>query len=227
MSPHAAPPSALAVDRRERLRRTRLYLVAGSETGGPAWSVAVEQALASGVIGVLQLREKHLDDAAYLERAHAARVLCDACGALLIVNDRVSLAVAGGADGAHVGEHDLPPGVARLLLGPERLLGLSTHDAAELEAAPSLGADYAGLGPCFATESKTLTRAPQGPGLVAAALAPGERLPVFPIGGITLANAPALIAAGARRLAVGAAVLRAQDPAVAARKLAELLPPLV
>ena len=216
-----APPTP----RRERLGRARLYLVAGSASGGPGWWTAVERALASGVIDVLQLREPGLDDAALLALARSARTLCDAHGALLIVNDRVSLAALCNADGAHVGESDLPAGLARLLLGDERLLGLSTHDAAEVEAAQRQGVDYVGLGPCFATETKALRRAPGGPALVAAAQAVARDLPLFPIGGVTPENAASLVAAGARRLAVGAAVLRAADPAAAAHTLANLLPP--
>ncbi len=211
--------------RRERLSRARLYLVAGSASGGPDWWTAVERALTSGAVDVLQLRDKELDDAAFLALARQARALCDACGALLIVNDRVSLAALCDADGAHVGESDLPAGLARLLLGDERLLGLSTHDAAEVEAAHGQGVDYVGLGPCFSSETKTLRRAPGGPALVVAALPCARDLPLFPIGGITPENAASLVAAGARRRAVGAAVLRAADPAAAALRLAGLLPP--
>jgi thiamine-phosphate pyrophosphorylase len=216
--------STAVTPRRERLGRARLYLVAGSASGGPGWWTAVERALASGVIDVLQLRDAELDDAAFVAQARAARRLCDVHGALLIVNDRVSLAAACEADGAHVGEHDLPAGLARLLLGEERLLGLSTHDAAEVAAAHGQGVDYVGLGPCFPSETKSLRRSPGGPALVAAAQGTARTLPLFPIGGITPENAASLVAAGARRLAVGGAVLRAADPAAVALRLAGLLP---
>jgi len=212
-------------ERCARLRRARLYLIAGRASGGPPWWAATQRALASGVIDVLQLRERERDDADFLALAREARALCDARGVLLIVNDRVSLAPLCGADGAHVGEHDLPPGLARLLLGEQLLLGLSTHDAGEVEAAHHRPVDYVGLGPCFASGTKPPTRAPGGPALVSAALGVARDLPLFPIGGITFENAGALVAAGARRLAVGGAVLRAADPAAAAQRLAELLPP--
>jgi thiamine-phosphate pyrophosphorylase len=177
-------------------------------------------------VGVLQVREKAADDRAFLAAAEAARRLCDRYPALLIVNDHVALAAECGADGAHVGEHDLPPGLARALLGPERLLGLSTHDAEEVLEARTHGVDYVGLGPCFPTGSKALARAPGGPELVRGATAVAGGLPLFPIGGITSGNAGALAAAGARRLAVGSAVLRAADPGAEVRALAALLPPL-
>jgi thiamine-phosphate pyrophosphorylase len=217
--------SATGDARRRRLAGARLYLVAGPETGGPRWRQATQRALGSGAVDALQLRLKQASDAEVLVEASWLRAACDAVGALLIVNDLASLAAPAAADGAHVGEHDLSPGLARLLLGPERLLGLSTHDAVEVRAAHAAGADYVGLGPCFPTASKALTRVPGGPALVGAALAAAGDVPLFPIGGITEATLPALVQAGATRAAVGRAVLEADDPAQAARRLAALLPP--
>ena len=107
-------------------------------------------------------------------------------------------------------------------MGPDRLVGCSTHDASELGAVRL--ADYAGLGPCFPTDSKSLTRAPQGPGLLRMALpAAPANLPVFPIGGIQVRNLPNLIAAGATRAAVGAGVLAHADPGRAAKDIRALL----
>lgn len=213
-------------ERRRRLAQARLYLIAGPETGGPDWLASTLRALASGAVDLLQLRAKGATDGDLVAWARALRPACDAAGALLIVNDLASLAAPCEADGAHVGEHDLPPGLARLLLGPERLLGVSTHGPDEVTAARRAGVDYAGLGPCFATGSKALARAPGGPALVAAARAVAGDLPIFPIGGIGEAHLPALVAAGARRVAIGRAVLEAPDPAEAARRIAGRLPPL-
>lgn len=212
--------------RRARLATARLHLVAGPETGGAGWAGAARAALASGAVDVLQLRLKQAGDEAVRAAAHEARAWCNAAGALLVIDDRVALAATCDADGAHVGEHDLPPGLARLLLGPERLLGLSTHGREEVLAARALPVDYLGLGPCHPTGSKALERHPGGPALVAAALPAAGALPVFAIGGITAAHLPALVAAGVRRVAVGSAVLAAPDPALAARALAALLPPV-
>jgi thiamine-phosphate pyrophosphorylase len=209
--------------RRERLARARIHLVAGSPTGGTRWLEAALLALGSGAVDVVQLREPDADDRTLLALTARLKSACGAAGALLVVNDRVALAAAADADGAHVGEHDLAPRLARMLLGGSRLLGLSTHDAADVAAARSLPVDYVGLGPCFATGSKALARAPGGPALVLAAVPAAGPLPVFAIGGVTLENAPSLVAAGARRLAVGSAVLRAADPAAAARALANCL----
>lgn len=211
-------------ERRARLLRARLCLVAGPESGGPGWWEATERALVTGLVDVLQLRDKTADDGALVALAERARPLARRHGALLILNDHAALAAALGADGAHVGEHDLLPGLARLLLGPERLLGLSTHDEREVAAARSLPVDYVGLGPCFATGSKALARPPGGSELLRRGLPAAGPLPLFPIGGIDLAGAAGLVAAGARRLAVGSSVLRAADPAAALRGLAALLP---
>lgn len=211
-------------ERRARLRRARLCLVAGPETGGPGWWDAAERALATGLVDVLQLRVKAADDAAIAALTERALPCARRHGALLILNDHVALSAALGTDGAHVGEQDLPARVARLLLGPERLLGLSTHDEREVAAARSLPVDYVGLGPCFATGSKALERPPGGAALLRRVLPAAGPLPLFPIGGIDRAGAAALVAAGTLRLAVGSSVLRAPDPAAALRGLAALLP---
>lgn len=148
--------------------------------------------------------------------------LCHAHAVDLIVNDDPALAVTAGAAGAHVGQDDLDAAAARELLGPTRLLGVSTHDAAQLAAAHAAGADYAGFGPCYATATKGY-REGLGPEALRVAVA-AARLPVFAIGGITADNLPALIAAGCTRVAVSSAILGAADPTAAARALRRLLP---
>jgi thiamine-phosphate pyrophosphorylase len=204
------------------LRRVRVYLVAGEASCRGPFLAAVERALSSGVVGAVQLREKDLSDDAFLARAVALRGLAERAGALLLLNDRAHLVAEAGADGVHVGEDDPSPESARALAGASALVGLSTHDAAEVAAAPARGADYVGLGPCFPTATKALARAPRGPDLLREAL-PSARLPVFPIGGITPDNVASLAAAGATRVAVGAGILSAPDPAAAARAVAAAL----
>lgn len=174
-------------------------------------------ALAGGV-DLVQWRVKD-DRTVGLERCLA---LCRAHAVEVIVNDDPALAVTAGAAGAHVGQDDLSAAAAREVLGPTRLLGVSTHDAAQLAAAHAAGADYAGFGPCFATATKGY-REGLGPEALRVALA-GARLPVFAIGGITTDNLPALIAAGCTRVAVSSAILGAADPTDAARALRRLLP---
>lgn len=210
-------------DRRRLLQGTRVYLIVTEAACLGPWERAVESALSSGVIGAVQLREKEIDDAAFLARARTLLRLASKVGALLLVNDRVHLVEQIGADGVHLGEDDMPVFEARRALGPARLIGESTHDVAEVSAAALRGADYLGLGPCYATSTKRLERAPKGPALVETC-ALTTTLPLFPIGGITPENVGQLVAAGARRVAVGAGILGADDPARAARALAAALP---
>lgn len=213
--------------RRARLARARLYLVVDEAACAGPWREAVALALSSGVVDVVQLRAKDLDDDAYVARAEVVRALLRGTSRgdeapLLVLNDRVHLVARCDADGVHVGEDDLPPETARAVVGPDRLLGLSTHDRAEVAAAAGRGADHVGLGPCFPSTTKSLRRAPAGPALVAACVG-ATTLPVFPIGGITPDNVASLVAAGARRAAVGAGVLAALDPTGAARAIAGAL----
>jgi thiamine-phosphate pyrophosphorylase len=210
--------------RRRRLAATRLCLVVGAAAGARAWLDAVGRALASGRVGAVQLREKDVDDDEFLARAAELRGIVSVLrddAPLLILNDRAHLVAEAGADGVHLGEDDMDPVEARALLGPDVLIGVSTHDRGEIEAAVADGADYVGLGPCFASTTKRLTRAPRGTAL--AAEAAGAAVPAFLIGGITAGNAPLLARAGARRLAVGAGILSAPDPSSAAEAIAAAL----
>jgi thiamine-phosphate pyrophosphorylase len=200
-------------ERRERLGAARLYLVAGAAAVRDG---VLEEALAGGV-DIFQLREKDAADADLLAAAARARALCDAAGALLVLNDRPDLAAAAGADGAHVGQDDMPLARARELAGGDVLIGRSTHTPEQIAAAHADGADLLGVGPVHATPTKP-GRAAVGLGLVAHAAAHAT-LPWFAIGGITARNAPAVAAAGARRIAVVRAITEADDPRAAARAL--------
>jgi thiamine-phosphate pyrophosphorylase len=198
--------------------RARLYLVLTPQVcaGDP---LATAAAAIDGGVDLVQLRDKEADDDRFLRLARELAALCHARGVPLILNDRVHLVRAAGADGVHVGEDDAPPEEVEKGL----IVGLSTHDRAEVEAAAARGATYVGLGPMFPTGTKTLARTPRGAALVREALG-ATALPLFPIGGITAANAPALIAAGATRLAVSSAICAARDPRAAAAELYALLP---
>ncbi len=209
--------------RRARLAGARLYLIVTPAALPADWERRLAAALATGCVGAVQLRLKDTPPEAVLATARRLGRRAADGGALFVLNDAVALAVEADADGAHVGADDLDPGAARAVLGPDRLLGVSAHGAEELAAARGRGADYAGLGPCFATRSKALERPPGGAALLARALPAAGPLPVFPIGGIDPGRAPALVAAGATRLAVGAGVLAAEDPAAAARFLHRLV----
>jgi thiamine-phosphate pyrophosphorylase len=138
------------------------------------------------------------------------------------VNDRPDVARAVGADGVHLGQDDVPVAAARRVLGPGKLVGVSTHDLDELAGAEASGADYAGVGPVYATSSKAGALAPRGLDLVRAARA-ATALPLVAIGGITPETAPAVLAAGADAVAMIGALVRAADPAATVRATVERL----
>ena len=151
-----------------------------------------------------------------LRAAERVAALARAAGALFLVNDRPDVARAVDADGVHLGQDDLPVGAARRVLGPDRLVGVSTHDLGEARAAVEAGADYIGVGPIYATASKAKALPARGAGLVAAVR--GEvRCPIVAIGGITAETAPAVLAAGADAVAMIGALVRAPDPEAAVR----------
>ncbi len=210
-------------ERRRHLAAARLYLILTLGAPREGELDAAEAALTSGAIDLVQLRDVSGDEAAMRARARSLRPLCHQHGALLLLNDHPEAAAALDLDGAHVGAHDAPPATARAWLGPDRLLGFSTHDPDEVAAAQALPVDHLGLGPCFATQSKDLAYPPGGGALVARCLPAAGDLPLFPIGGITPDNVGSLVAAGARRAAVGAGILAATDPAEAARRLRGVL----
>lgn len=199
--------------RRERLARSRLYLVLEARPHGEDPRSLLDAALRGGV-DVVQLRDKELGDEALVAAAEPFRAACAEHDALFVLNDRPDLVEACGADGVHVGRGDLPVGQARALIGPERLLGLSASTRAEL--ADVAGADYVGV-TAFATPTKEDAVA-GGLELVRAA-ARTLTTPWFAIGGIGLSNAAEIAAAGAPGVAVVRAVRDAADPEAAAREL--------
>jgi thiamine-phosphate pyrophosphorylase len=201
-------------ERRARLAAARLYLVieaAAARAGVPA-------ALAGGV-DVVQLREKDGPDDEVVAAGRELRALCDARGALLVVNDRADLALACGADGVHVGQDDAPVGAVRALVGPDVLIGLSTHSPAQVDEAE--GVDYLGVGPVYETATKPSVE-PVGIELVEYAAGNASK-PWFAIGGIDPERAPEVVAAGARRIAVVRAIRDAADPRAASAALREAL----
>jgi thiamine-phosphate pyrophosphorylase len=181
----------------------------------------VEAALLGGVRAV-QLREKDLAAAALLPLAEELRALTRRHGARLLINDRIDLALAVDADGVHLGNHSLPTAVARRLLGPRRLIGVSTHHPDEITAAATAGADFVTFGPIFATPSKNAYGPPLGLGaLRAACVAPP--LPVFALGGISFDRLTPIRSCNPHGIAVISAIIAAADPQRAAAPL--LVPP--
>jgi len=204
--------------RRERLAAARLYLICDSQPGGRELPDVVRGAVAGGV-DVVQLREKRLADDELTAVANALRALCERLGALLIINDRAAVAVSAGADGVHLGQDDGAPERVRDSVGPDLLIGLSTHTPAQIDFAGPV--DYIGVGPVHETPTK--------PGVAAVGLelvrhaAEHARVPFFAIGGIDSTTAPSVLQAGARRVAVVRAIADAEDPESAARALREVI----
>jgi thiamine-phosphate pyrophosphorylase len=205
----------VTVDLRDRLR---LIVVTDPDCGPERDVLDVVRAALRGGAPAVQLRMK---DASAREMASLARALLvetRAAGALLFINDRVDVALAVGADGAHVGQDDLPVDAARRITPPGFLLGVSAETAELARAAEADGADYVGVGPVYATGSKADAGDAVGVERIAQ-VAAAVRIPVVGIGGITIANAPAVLHAGAAGVAVISAVMRADDPEAAVRAL--------
>jgi thiamine-phosphate pyrophosphorylase len=201
-------------DRRERLRRARLYLICDERP-----DEFVEQALRGGV-DIVQLRMKDAPEESILAAAHRFAAACARHGALFVVNDRPDLAIAADADGVHVGQDDVAVAQARALLGPDRVVGLSTHSPEQIDAAASAGVDYIGVGPVHATPTKA-GRPAVGLDLVRYA-ARWATVPFFAIGGISAENVESVHAAGAQRIAAVRALTEAADPERAAARLLHL-----
>ncbi|HEU5215448.1 MAG TPA: thiamine phosphate synthase [Gaiellaceae bacterium] len=202
---------------RDRLSRSRLYLVLEARPHGEDPRPLLDAALRGGV-DVVQLRDKELDDAGLVAAAGPFRAACEEHGVLFVLNDRPDLVEACGAHGVHVGRDDLRVEEARALVGPDRLIGLSASTISELDDVA--GADYVGV-TAFATPTKEDALA-GGLELLRAA-ARTLTVPWFAIGGIELSNVAGVAAAGAWGVAVVRAIRDAQDPEAAARELRKAL----
>jgi thiamine-phosphate pyrophosphorylase len=212
----------LGAGARQRLSAARLYLLVSADQCATGFERTVREAIAGGV-RVVQLREKGLDDRELLARARQVRLWTREAGALFIVNDRPDLARLAEADGVHLGQDDLPVKEARRVLGPDALVGVSTHDLGQLRQAVLDGASYVGVGPTFPSGTKAFHDL-AGLAFVRAASA-ATTLPAFVIGGINRETIAAAVAAGARRVAVSQAVCAAADPRAAAAELLRALTP--
>ena len=211
-----APPEAIGPLRRERLRTARLYFVCDARPRGADPEPLLRAALAGGA-DIVQLREKSLPRREIELAAQTFRRLCDIHSALFIVNDDPYLAQSCDADGLHVGQDDVAVGEAREILGPEAIVGLSTHSEQQLAASGEQPVDYVSVGPVWETPTKQ-GRPGVGLGLVEHAAADAPH-PFFAIGGIDPSNAAEVVAAGAHRLGVVRAIRDAGDPAAAAEAL--------
>ncbi len=200
-------------NRVSRLTDAQLYLICSAES-----DEFLHAALRGGV-DLVQLRMKDAGDEEIVATSQRFRGVCEAYGALLILNDRPGLVIAGGADGVHVGQDDEPVASARAAVGDNRLVGLSTHSPVQIDDAQ--GVDYIGVGPIHETPTKP-GRPAVGLELITYAVA-HARVPFFAIGGITPGNINEVLAAGAGRVAVVRALTEAADPEQTARDLRHVL----
>ena len=202
----------------QRMAEVRLYVLINSRLCRGSVRETARAAIAGGA-DVIQLREKDIPDAEFLALAAEMRGLTDETGRLFIVNDRPDIAAIVGADGVHLGQHDLPIAESRRLLRPGAVIGRSTHTIAQARAAVNEGADYVSVGPMFPTATKDAGPI-AGPALLKQAAAE-ITLPIVAIGGINAENAAELVAAGARCLAVSSAVCADDEPKAAAEQIKE------
>lgn len=179
----------------------------------------IESAVRGGA-SIVQLREKRLDRAAFLEEARRFTALCRRLGAISIINDQVEIALESGADGVHVGQSDLEAGQVRRMLGPGKILGVSAHAEEEARRAQAAGADYLGAGAAFATGTKADAKPISRETL--RAITAAVDIPVVAIGGVSRRNILELKGLGLAGVAVVSGIFAQKDPEAAARELLEL-----
>lgn len=205
---------------RQSLADARLYVLTDGLADGPAFEDLIRQLVAGGV-DLIQLRDKSLDDRQLLARCAILASSCRGTTTRWLINDRSDLALAANAHGVHLGQDDLPVAAARRILGPARIIGVSTHSIEQAHAAVLEGANYIAVGPVFPSRTKNFERF-VGLDLVEAVVREIS-LPTFAIGGIDEESLPGLLVAGISRVAVQAAVVRAAQPGQAAHRLKRLL----
>jgi thiamine-phosphate pyrophosphorylase len=203
--------------RMERFNKTDLYVVITESfcSGRKAVDV-LDEVLAAGV-GMVQLRGKDCDDRQLFEAAQAFREQTTAASALLIIDDRIDIALASNADGVHLGQNDLPIDVARKL-APDLIIGASTHNIEEALAAQNAGASYVNIGPIFPTQTKSVATGVVGLEMIDV-IAPHVTIPFTCMGGIKIDNIGEVIKRGAEHAAVVTAVTAATDVRAAAEEL--------
>ncbi len=199
-----------------------IYLITDGTGSSPSELLTrVEEALKGG-IRALQLREKALGGAKLLTLARQMRGLTRAYNAKLLVNDRVDIAMLAGADGVHLGHGSMPPEAARKLLGPEKLIGVSTHSLIEAREAEANGADFIVFGPVYQTASKAAYGPPAGIEALKSAVA-GVNIPVYGLGGIRIENGREVLKTGCAGVGLISAILAAPDVRKSAEALAGAL----
>jgi thiamine-phosphate pyrophosphorylase len=212
--------SPVSLEQNPLLPRLRLHVLTDHQWSRGRDIVTVATAALDGGATTIQLRDKTASTRVLIEEGLVLRRLTRERGALLIINDRVDVALAVEADGAHVGQEDMPATLARQLLGPRRILGVSVANRAEAGAAIAAGADYLGVGPIFPSPGKADAGPATGLHLLTE-IAACYPMPLVAIGGITAENATEVMQAGAAGVAVITAVVYAEDIAGAAHQLCQ------
>ncbi len=199
----------------------RLYLVTDDQQDIVTLKHVVRKAVEGGVT-MVQVREKHSDVRAFIERAQAVKEILKDTKVPLIINDRVDVALAVDADGVHLGQSDMPAYIARQLIGPNKILGLSIEDERQLAEVDALPIDYIGLSAIYSTPTKTNTKKHWGIEGLKMALN-STSLPIVAIGGINETNIPALSATGVHGLGLVSAICHADAPKAACEFLLGLM----
>lgn len=203
--------------RKRLLKKSRVYLILDRSSFQKFPLKKIRSLAAGKEIGLIQLRDKFSDKAKVLKFALKLAKQISSTKTLLIINDYVDVALAVSADGVHLGQDDLSLKQARKILGQDKIIGLSCHNLKQALKAQKEGADYIGIGPIYPTATK-----PGYPGIglkVAVRLKAKIKIPYFAIGNISEGNIKEITAAGIRRIAVCRAILEADDPQLAAKRL--------
>ncbi|MFP4027941.1 MAG: thiamine phosphate synthase [Candidatus Brocadiia bacterium] len=197
-----------------KLRQMRLYALLTEKHCQKPWMETAEAILAGGADG-LQIREKDLSDRELLYRCQWLRALTKRCSVLFFVNDRADIAKVVGADGIHVGQDDLPPDKVRRIIGPDMLIGMSTHSIKQAEQAVEMPIDYVAAGPVYPTKTKGYAEG--GGANLVGRISDAVDLPTVAVGGIETQNVADMVEAGASAVAVCGGLCRSSKPAAAAR----------
>jgi thiamine-phosphate pyrophosphorylase len=217
-----APPESIGELRRQRLRWARLYFVCEALPRGHDPEAMLNAAMAPGA-GMVELRDRDQPKAVIERSGRTFRRLANTYSALFIVNDDPYLAMELGADGVHVGQDDIDPADARRIMGPDAIVGLSTHSREQIESAATMPIDYISVGPIWETPTKE-GRPATGLDLIRTASGVAT-VPWFAIGGIDESNVKEVVAAGAERICVVRAIRDAEDPRAAATVLFDAVDP--
>lgn len=200
----------------------KLYLVTDRKIAGDRKMEDIVKEAAEGGVTMVQLREKDICTRDFIDLAIRLKAVLKPFGIPLLINDRVDVALASGADGVHIGQSDMPYRMARTLLGRDSIIGLSVENMEQVMAAESLDVDYLGVSPVFATPTKTDTAEPFGlEGLKKAAAVSSH--PLVGIGGMNARTAAGVMDAGADGIAVVSAIVGAESPERASEELLRII----